>query len=478
MLHHPYQYGCEITIQRVFLFHGDIPNFKNAGFRLKVINLVFVVRLSLTHACTHQAMKKFFFAFLVFFELTLQAQPAKDSFMEKDPKDAGSSYKDLEGYKENLLYFEKRKEKAGMAMVLCNLGRVSGKLKQYDEAEVYFERAKKLALEIRSYELLKNLYDHYSVYFEDKKDYRNAYKYHVLFSEAQDSLREQQRSTFPGLILQEDTDRAAGSNARYRAKYLHLSQSAMQKNIFVMLVIAIITVAALLLARMRLKRKEELANLLMIQKEVLSRSVIETEEKERSRIARELNDGIGQQLSAARLNISALQSFLKSTTDVNKVILQNAVDLLDDSVKGVRNVSQSMVPNALIKSGLISALNELIYKVNASGNLKINLEVVGLIKRPDPTREAVLFRVLQELIANVIAHARASEAEIQVVKHETELSILVKDNGSGFDVENALKNEKKMGIKNIKSRVAFLNGSVFFDSTPTKGTTVTIEIPV
>jgi signal transduction histidine kinase len=238
-------------------------------------------------------------------------------------------------------------------------------------------------------------------------------------------------------------------------------------------------IAYLLFVRTRLKQKQVLDKELLKQQELRSKAVIEAEEKERVRIAKELHDGIGQQLSAAKLNISGLQASIKTTNEQEAVMLQNALDLLDESVKEVRSVSHSMIPNALIKSGLVSAVREFINKISSSGNLKINLEIVGLNERLETTVENILFRVLQELVNNIIRHSRATEVGIQFIKHENELTILIEDNGVGFDVNAQLSESNGgIGLKNIISRVAYLNGEVNFDSFPAKGTTVTIELPL
>ncbi len=100
-------------------------------------------------------------------------------------------------------------------------------------------------------------------------------------------------------------------------------------------------------------------------------------------------------------------------------------------------------------------------------------------ERLESTIENILFRVLQEVVNNIIKHAQASEVGIQFIRHEHELTILIEDNGVGFDVDRKLNDtEGGIGLKNIQSRVDFLNGQVHFDSYPGKGTTITIEIPV
>lgn len=206
--------------------------------------------------------------------------------------------------------------------------------------------------------------------------------------------------------------------------------------------------------------------------------IIETEERERTRVAQELYEGIGQQLSATKINVSVLQTFMNTSSEADRVMLKKALDLLDDSVKELRLLSQSMVPHTLIKSGLVFALLELVNKKVLSEELKINLEVVGSVERFTQMREVVLFRVLQELVTNIIRHAKATEATIQIIKHETELSILVEDNGIGFSTDLALATPSCFGLRNAQSRMAYLKGTIFFDSRLGKGTTVSMELPL
>jgi len=310
-----------------------------------------------------------------------------------------------------------------------------------------------------NYKELKRLYDQFSTYYESTEDYRNAYKYLVLSSELNDSLHKKEKEN---LIL---------------SSTISLSQKRDHKLIFVLLFLSMIICVALLFGRMKAKKIETRSKALLLEKEVLSRSVIEQEQKERLRIAHELNEGLGQQLSAAKLNISAFQSFFNTKNETVHPMLKSAEELLDDSVKQLRSVSHSVVPHRLLKSGLVSATREFIEKINVSSKVEVSLEVVGEIQRTNQTHEAVLFRSLQALIQNVLHHANATELTVQLINHEKELSIVVIDNGSGFDVKEVFNNATCLGLKTIQSWIFFLNGKVFFDSCPAKGTTVIIEIP-
>ncbi len=218
---------------------------------------------------------------------------------------------------------------------------------------------------------------------------------------------------------------------------------------------------------------KELAN----QRDIRSKAVIEAEEKERRRIAQDLHDGVGQILSAAKLNLSGLEDKLKLENPEQSLLLSNALELVNDSVKEVRSVSHNMMPNTLIKLGLASAVREFITKIASVPNLRIDLQIVGMEERLENTVETVLYRVIQEVVANIIKHAKANEISMQLIRHDNELTIMIEDNGVGFDKNNITKFEG-IGLKNIISRIEFLNGNVDFDSTPGQGTTVVIEIPI
>ena len=109
--------------------------------------------------------------------------------------------------------------------------------------------------------------------------------------------------------------------------------------------------------------------------------------------------------------------------------------------------------------------------------LKINLVVLGLNERLPENIETVIYRVLQELINNIIKHAQANEVTIQLIRESNEFMLMVEDNGKGFDLEKTMQ-QQGIGLKNITSRVEYLNGQVNYDTAVGKGTTVIIEIPL
>ena len=203
------------------------------------------------------------------------------------------------------------------------------------------------------------------------------------------------------------------------------------------------------------------------------KAVLLAEENERSRIARDLHDGIGQLLSAAKLNLHALENV---NLQNKEFVLEKAIGLVDESAKEVRSVSHNLMPNALIKSGLVSAIKNFINQLQTD-KLKINIETSGLNKKINSEIELIVYRIIQESINNVIKHAKANQLFINLSIEKNYLHIMIEDNGRGFDVNKILEKEG-IGIKNMQSRVAFLKGTMEIDSKIDKGTLFAFHIPL
>ena len=210
----------------------------------------------------------------------------------------------------------------------------------------------------------------------------------------------------------------------------------------------------------------------------LTAAVLAAEENERRRIGSDLHDSIGQLLAAARLNLYALHQELDPAgPPVQQELLDNATAVIDESVREVRGISHNLMPNALLLRGLGAAVRDFLDKLPSHYGLRAEVEVFGLDARLDPTVESVLFRVLQELVQNIIKHAQATEITLQLVQSDTELTVVVEDNGTGFDPQ-ALPAQAGIGIRNVQSRIAYLGGQVHFDSAPGRGTTVSLDVPL
>lgn len=390
----------------------------------------------------------------------------------------------LECYTKALNIAVNRQDSGGMAQYHINIANIYLNERKYEISEKHAEEALRLGEKVQVNDMLLTIYKTIAQLYAATGRGELANVYYEKFATLKEQLFSNEAAQqISELQVRYDTEKKEADNKLLQneneLKTAQLSKNRLLVIFLVVGIILIIAVSYLLFIRARLKQKQVLDRELMLQKEIRSKAVIEAEEKERIRIARELHDGIGQQLSAAKLNIAGLQATIKTNKPEEELMIKNAMDLLDESVKEVRAVSHSMVPNALIKSGLVMAVREFVNKISSSGNLKVNLEIIGMSERLESTVENILFRVLQEVVNNIIKHAHASEVGIQFIKHDSDLTILIEDNGLGFDVEKKLNDpDGGIGLKNIQSRIDFLNGQVHFDSYPGKGTTITIEIPI
>ena len=151
-------------------------------------------------------------------------------------------------------------------------------------------------------------------------------------------------------------------------------------------------------------------------------------------------------MSAAKMNLSAIENSISFSSEEQKTNFDKVVTLIDDSCKEVRNVSHNMMPNALIKSGLASAVREFTDKINKN-SLVINLSTEGLDQRFDANTETVLYRIIQECVNNVIKHAQTSELDISLIKDEEGISATIEDNGRGLCSSRSLRIQRHRTAK-------------------------------
>lgn len=199
--------------------------------------------------------------------------------------------------------------------------------------------------------------------------------------------------------------------------------------------------------------------------------VIQAQEKERTRIASELHDGIGHLMAAIKLNSSAIQV----SDERNKQILNNTQEIIDQAAKEVRQISHQLMPQSLSELGLLASLNELANRINKGGKIQITVLKNEPIKL-DKATEVAVYRIVQEVLNNTLKHANASEFSIDYVLDEHIFTLILKDNGKGFSLEEM---EKTIGIgwKNIRSRVELVNGKMDLFSAPNLGVQLEIIIP-
>ncbi|MFM9838675.1 MAG: 7TM diverse intracellular signaling domain-containing protein [Cyclobacteriaceae bacterium] len=203
------------------------------------------------------------------------------------------------------------------------------------------------------------------------------------------------------------------------------------------------------------------------------RSMAEAREVERSRIAKDLHDGVGGLLSGVRISLANIQTRLQLKQD-DELIFERSMDMLDGSMQELRRVAHAMKPPSLEVFGLKAALRDYVEAVNSMKTIKIIFQTIGEERRFESEPELIIYRIIQELINNVLKHAQAAECLVQVSFLVDHLSITIEDNGKGFDVK---KETNGMGWGNIRQRIDFLKGSIDLHSAASSGTSVQINVP-
>ncbi|MBL7725121.1 MAG: sensor histidine kinase [Chitinophagaceae bacterium] len=204
-------------------------------------------------------------------------------------------------------------------------------------------------------------------------------------------------------------------------------------------------------------------------------AVLKGEEQERTRLAKDLHDGLGGMLSGIKYSFQTMKGNLIMTPE-NQQAFERSMDMLDSSIREMRRVAHNMMPEALVKFGLDTALKDFCNDINQSGALNVSYQSIGMEAIViEQTTAITVYRIVQELINNTMKHAAAKNAIVQVSRTNGILSVTVEDDGKGFDTA-VLNQVKGIGWDNIKNRVEFLKGTLDVDSQPGKGTSVHIEL--
>jgi signal transduction histidine kinase len=366
------------------------------------------------------------------------------------------------------------KDSFAIALTYSDLGVAMNAKGDYPKAIDYLTQSNKAAESLKYPELQSNNYNELSAVAQKQGDFQKAFQYFLKRSALRDSL-----------YAMEKTRQIEELNSKYESAKKEQQIAEQQnrirlQNYLFMGIAGLILFSGLLIhsryKRAKLRKEQQMQQEIMNQQEVAAKAVIEAEENERERIAKDLHDGVGQMMSAAKMNLSAFESEIKFTDAEHKKTFEKIITLVDESCREVRTVSHIMMPNALLKNNLGIAIRDFVDKLT-NKHLQVHVYTEGLEQRLDSNLETVLYRVIQECVNNAIRHAGASRLDISLIRDKDGISGTIEDNGKGFDTTDKEKFEG-IGLKNITTRIGYLKGTVDFDSAPGRGTLVALFVPV
>jgi signal transduction histidine kinase len=271
---------------------------------------------------------------------------------------------------------------------------------------------------------------------------------------------------------------------RKEAQLLAQEKTIWQKNTlnYILIGSAVVLLLISLLSYRTYQQKQKLqqqriSELETQQQLTATEAVLKGEAQERTRLARDLHDGLGGMLSGIKYAMNTMKGNLLMTPD-NQQAFERSVDMLDSSIQEMRRVAHNMMPEALVKFGLDTALKDFCNDITQSGALKVNYQSIGMEGVSiDQTAAITIYRIVQELVSNSIRHASAATAIVQLTKTDGQLAVTVEDDGKGFDT-TLLQHAKGIGWSNIQNRVDFLKAKLDIKAAEGHGTSVLIEINI
>ncbi|MDD3742864.1 MAG: sensor histidine kinase [Lentimicrobiaceae bacterium] len=350
-------------------------------------------------------------------------------------------------------------------------------LKHYDVAADTLLSALREAKNLQSIVLQRNIYDVLSFLESERGNAVKALEYlnlYIDFNHKVMSASEQQQLNF--------------LNARYDAEKresdILRQQAQLQRRNFIILLATIILLALLItlvlvviinrhkrkISRQQLTIHQQKIGELEKEKEIVSmQSLLRGEESERGRIARDLHDGLGGMLSGVKLTLNNMSGkHTLDDEDVNK--FEKAINLIDQSVKELRNVAHNMMPEILMQQGVDVALRNFCESLTEPP--QVIYQYFGSRFRYDSGFELTVYRIAQELVNNALKHAKAKEVVVELIQQQERLSLNVRDDGQGFDAKT---NNFGQGLLNLHARVAGYQGIIDISSMKNKGTEVNVS---
>ncbi|WP_026769950.1 sensor histidine kinase [Asinibacterium sp. OR53] len=356
-----------------------------------------------------------------------------------------------------------------LARYYVNGGTIYNRLKQYPQALSLLRKGLSISQELIYMECLQDAYEQLSIAFASLRNYDSAYAYHLRFTQVRDSIVAENNQR----VLLEKENRYK-MEAQQRLQDAALNRQKLWKDLSIGIACASILIAWLLYKWYSLRQRNHFQAALNMQQQENLRTTIAAADRERKRIADDLHDTLGSLLSATKLKLSAVEE-TGTMPGQEKENLKEVLVLLDEAMQEMKNIAYNIMPATLSRLGVIAALQSLFNRISHQSVIHINYTTYGFTERLHETVELGIYQVVLEAMNNIVKHAHARNATVQLVRYERHINITIEDDGRGFDAvrENTVGN----GLNNMQSRTKNMRGTIDIDSQPGMGTTIIIEIP-
>ncbi|PQJ80225.1 ATP-binding protein [Polaribacter porphyrae] len=353
------------------------------------------------------------------------------------------------------------------------LGEQYFELSQLKKSKAYLLRALPYFEKNIDKQKVAEIYYFLSIIYGVQGNKKKAIQYKVKKDSLSDSyFNEKNSKELVELEVKYQTEKKENQLLQTRTEKAETELSLAKTKIWAYILFGGLAISIVLFFAISQRRKRKNQEAIVAEKEKGFKAIIDAQEEERNKIARELHDGVVQQIGSVILksrNLFSKQN-LTENEDTKEVL-----ESLENSNKDLRNISHQMMPRALKELGIIPALNDLLEGSLKLSNITYSLEHYNIDERLPEKIEVTIYRITQELINNIIKHSKASEVSVQLFNSNNTAILIVEDNGVGF---SSKEDKKGIGLLNITSRLDMVNGNVNFEPSPKSGTLVTIKIPL
>jgi signal transduction histidine kinase len=367
-------------------------------------------------------------------------------------------------------------------------------MKQYDKSIFYSNKCLNISKELSNKTMMKDCYSILYEIYKETGNYKLANRYledRLLLDIKIENIKSNQKLQRLEIDRYRIIDSLNKVEETIKLNFLHQSE-IQQKNIEKTNLIvawggslsAISILAFIIFRSAKQKAKKERQEQIEEKEKILKDlelstidAMIQGQEKERERLAVDLHDSVGATLSAARMQFDFL---VKNQNDAkySEELIKKTSRLLEDAYIEIRSMAHLKNSGVMAKNGLLPAVKKLSSNASSTNGLIFEVQSFGLEKRLENSLEISIFRIIQELVTNVIKHANATKGIVHLTNHDDNLNIMVEDNGIGFNPKLVTKTKTGMGITSIDKRVERLEGEFTIESKKNQGTTIIIDIPL
>ncbi|MCK9451048.1 MAG: sensor histidine kinase [Bacteroidales bacterium] len=403
-------------------------------------------------------------------------------------------YSRLDKYEKAILCYEQLiplqrevNDQEGLFRAYLNIANENAKLKNYQKAIRLLDDIVPL---LNSISTLKNQMDFYrnlQWILAGSGNYKKAYEAQKLYQTLRDSLFNEEKNhqiielstkyevEKKNSQLAENKEQLTAAQNEMLIAQLHVKNRNFWLLALGLISLLVILISVFLIQRQRAESALEKSQAVIAERDRGTLALVDAQEEERLRIAKELHDGVGNQLLALHLKWQSLDKKI----DFDKVVkkeFEAGSKMLKDVMDEVRSVSHQMMPKVLSEFGLIPAIEEMLHRSLSTTTIKHRFDASAVNQKLDKKLEVAIYRILQELINNVIKHSNATEVQVQLFSNPGYLILILEDDGKGIPTD---KNPADgIGLTSIRSRLHTINGEFSIVPGPYTGTLVTIRIPI